>query len=157
MIDYPISLQVVAPRAMAAVHACLAVDRVPALFSSYLNQVYSLARANAIALDGQNIFVYRDCAREGEAEIDFGVGVTRPFTPIGPLEYLPLPVGEAVMTTHWRDYALGGAHDALVAWCKANNRRRTGTRWEVYGHWSDDPAKVRTDVYHQLEPMAPEG
>ena len=150
MTDYPISVQVAAPRAMAAVRARLVVARVPAVFRNYLDQVYSIARKNGIALDGQNIFVYRDCGRDGEADVEFGVGVSKPFAAIGPLEYTALPVGAAATTTHWRDYALASAHSAVIAWCEANNRARTGTRWEVYGHWSDDPAKVRTDVYHQL-------
>jgi hypothetical protein len=26
----------------------------------------------------------------------------------------------------------------------------TGVDWEIYGHWDDDPAKLRTDVFYLL-------
>jgi len=35
--------------------------------------------------------------------------------------------------------------------CDENGRVRGGTRWEIYGHWDDDPAKRRTDVFYVLE------
>ncbi|MEO8562457.1 MAG: hypothetical protein ABI601_10305 [bacterium] len=35
--------------------------------------------------------------------------------------------------------------------CRANGREHTGTRWEVYGHWVDDPVRLRTDVLYLLE------
>jgi effector-binding domain-containing protein len=136
------------------VRARLPVARVPALFTNYLNQVYAAARDGAVSLDGQNIFVYRDAGVAGEADIEFGVGVTKPFEAVGPVRYSEVPAGEVATTTHWRDYALGGAHDAVIAWCREHGRTLTGTRWEVYGHWSDDPEKVRTDVYYLLGPGA---
>jgi effector-binding domain-containing protein len=149
--DYLVSVRVAAPRAFAAVRARLPVARVPSLFTNYLNQVYAAARDGAISLDGQNIFVYRDAGVAGEADIEFGVGVRKPFEAAGPVQYSQMPVGQVATTTHWRDYALGGAHDAVIAWCREHGRTPTGTRWEVYGHWSEDPEKVRTDVYYLLE------
>jgi effector-binding domain-containing protein len=45
-----------------------------------------------------------------------------------------LPEGRAATTTHRGPYdALGAAHDAVVAWCRAHSERTTGVRWEVYG------------------------
>jgi effector-binding domain-containing protein len=46
---------------------------------------------------------------------------------------------------------LGAAHDAIVKYCEANGRKMTGVNWEVYGHWTDDESKLRTDVYYLLE------
>jgi len=152
--DYSVSVRRAAPRAIAAVPARLPVARVPALFKSYLDQVYAAARGGAISLDGQNIFVYRDAGEAGVADIEFGVGVTKPFDAVGPVRPSELPVGEVATTTHWRDYKLGGAHEAVIAWCWEHGRALTGTRWEVYGHWSDDASKVRTDVYYLLESSA---
>jgi effector-binding domain-containing protein len=62
------------------------------------------------------------------------------------------PHGVAAMTTHSGDYSrLGDANDAILAWCRANDRRRAGPSWEVYGHWHADPAQLRTDVYYLLQ------
>lgn len=151
--DHPVRLESAAPRAIASVVARLPVADVPARFGAYLDQVYAAARGGAVALDGQNVFVYRGGGgADGVAEVEFGVGVTAPFAPVGPVRAVPLPVGPVAATTHWGDYAgLGAAHASVVAWCRAHGHALTGTRWEVYGHWSDDPAARRTDVYHLLD------
>jgi len=26
-----------------------------------------------------------------------------------------------------------------------------GPNWEIYGHWTDDPAQLRTDVFYLLD------
>ena len=149
--DSVVTLQLATPRAIAAVRARLPIRGVAASFTTYLNQVYTAARNGAIQLDGQNIFVYRGDASGDDAEIEFGVGVRSPFEARGAVTYRELPTGEVAVTTHWGDYAqLDVAHSAVIAWCEANGRERTGTRWEIYGHWTDDPTHRRTDVYHQL-------
>ncbi len=146
-----VSLQLATPRAIAAVRARLPIRRVPASFTTYLNQVYTAARNGAIQLDGQNIFVYRGGASGEVADVDFGVGVRSPFESHGAVSYSELPTGEVAVATHWGDYAnLDVAHSAVIAWCERNGRERTGTRWEIYGHWTDDPTHRRTDVYYQL-------
>ncbi|HEY2375564.1 MAG TPA: GyrI-like domain-containing protein [Gemmatimonadaceae bacterium] len=149
-----VSLTVTVPRGMATVRARLPASRIPTSFAQYLDQVYATARATGLPIDGQNIFVYRETDDpQHELDVQFGVGVTAAFAPNGAVTYAELPVGVAATATHWGDYAkLGETHNAVIAWCRENNRKRTGTRWEVYGHWFDDPAKVRTDVYWLLEP-----
>ena len=100
-----VSLQLAAPRAIAAVRARLPIHRVPASFTAYLNQVYTAARNGAIQLDGQNIFVYHGGASDDEADVDFGVGVRSPFETHGAVTYSELPTGEVAVATHWGDYA----------------------------------------------------
>ena len=150
-IDPAVSVQQAPVRGIAAVRARIPCSRVPAVFKTYLNQVYTAARNGAIPLDGQNIFVYRGGAWGEDADVDFGVGVRYPFEPHGAVTYCELPTGDVAVATHWGDYAqLDTAHSAVLAWCRANDREPTGTRWEIYGHWTDDPAHRRTDVYYQL-------
>lgn len=130
----------------------MAVRDVPARFRFSLDQVYAAATRHAIALDGQNVFVYR-AGSTPLADVEFGVGVTEPFAPVGRVVYSQVPGGEVATTTHWGDYAaLGAAHDAVVTWCRGNGHSLAGVSWEVYGHWNDDPAKRRTDVFHLLRP-----
>ena len=107
-------------------------------------------RTGAVSLDGQNIFVYRG-SLPNLAEIEFACGSEAPFAPIGRVEYSRFPAGEVATTTHWGDYSLlGPAHQAVVDWCKAEGHARAGVWREVYGHWSDDPSKRRTDIYQLL-------
>jgi hypothetical protein len=139
------------PRLVAGVRAVVPRGGVAQHFGRYLDQVYAAARAGAMQLDGQNIFVYR-AATEAQLTVEFCVGVKAPFAATGSVLPLETPQGPAAMATHYGDYGrLAEANAAIVAWCRANNRRRAGPSWEVYGHWHDDPAHRRTDVYYLLE------
>ena len=136
----------VAERAVAGVRAQVPRGRVGQEFGRYLDQVYAAGRAGALALDGQNIFIYR-LATATDLTVDFCVGVTAPFTAIGAVLPLTTPTGVAATTTHVGDYGrLVEATAAIEAWCRAHGRRRAGPSWEVYGHWHEDPAQLRTEV-----------
>jgi effector-binding domain-containing protein len=127
------------------------ISEVPSRFRPLLGEVYAVAKGGAIALDGQNVFVYH--ARPDDiADVEFGVGVAAAFAPIGRVQYSEVPGGDVATTTHWGDYAgLGAAHEAVVAWCRSEHRTLAGISWEVYGHWHDDPAKRRTGIYQLLK------
>ena len=154
---YDVSLQLVSPRAIAAVKVRVAPSRVSSVFRDALDQVYAAGRRGAVQLDGQNVFVYRRVAdASDEIDVDFGVGTTAPFAREGSVEYTVVPGGHVATATHWGEYsALGAAHDAIIAWCRSRDLRLTGTRWEVYGHWQQD-ATPRTDVYYLTEPRRAE-
>lgn len=140
----------VAPRQLAGVRAHVRRGQVGREFGRHLDQVYAAARAGAVHLDGQNVFIYRECTND-QLTVDFCVGITAPFDPVGAVLPLETPSGVAAMTTHQGDYGrLGEANAAILAWCRANNRRLAGPSWEVYGHWDADPAKLRTEVYYLI-------
>ena len=152
--SYAVSLQRAAPRTIAAVRARLAPSRIPLEFKRYLDHVYA-ARASGIQLDGQNVFVYRNAVDQpGQLDIEFGVGIRAPFTPVGDVCPVDLPIGEVATTTHRGAYTgLGAAHEAVLAWCKTHSRALAGPRWEVYGHWTEGEPP-RTDIYYLLQPAA---
>lgn len=148
--SYDVREVTVAPRPVACVRAQVPLGRVGEEFGRHLELVYAAAKSGRIHLDGQNIFVYRT-ASATELTVDFCVGVTAPFKAVGPVVPLETPHGVAAMTTHVGDYArLGEANAAILAWCRANQRKLAGPSWEVYGHWSNDPAQLRTEVYYLL-------
>lgn len=148
--SHPVSVQAAAARGLAAVHARLAAARVPTAFAAYLDQVYAAARAGAVVVDGQNIFLYAGDS-DGEVEVEFGVGVAGPFRAAGPVHYTVTPAGPVATATHWGDYGrLGEAHAAVIAWCDTHGHALAGPRWEVYGHWRPDSEPPRTDVYYLL-------
>jgi effector-binding domain-containing protein len=141
----------VAARAVAGVRAQVPRGRVAQQFGRHLDQVYAAGRAGSVPLDGQNIFIYRECVGD-QLTVDFCVGITAPFAAAGAVLPLETPSGIAAMTTHQGDYArLGEANAAIIAWCRANDRRRAGPSWEVYGHWHAEPAQLRTEVYYLLQ------
>ena len=148
-----VSVETARARGIAAVHARLRADRIPAEFATYLDQVYAAARAGAVVVDGQNIFLYRD-GPDGQVEADFGVGVAGPFPATGAVRYVELPAGPVATATHVGDYRrLRETHSAIIAWCRAHERALAGPHWEVYGHSSPD-VEPRTDVYFLLAEQA---
>jgi effector-binding domain-containing protein len=147
---YDVHELVVTARPVAGVRAQVPRGRVGREFGRHLDQVYAAARTGAVHLDGQNIFIYRTATAD-QLTVDFCVGVTAPFVAVGAVVPLETPHGIAATTTHWGDYGrLGDANAAILAWCRANDRRRAGPSWEVYGHWHADPAQCQTDVYYLL-------
>lgn len=149
--QYEVRETTVAARPVAGVRAQVPRGRVAQEFGRHLDQVYAAARAGAVALDGQNIFIYRATTDE-QLTVDFCVGVTAGFAGVGAVLPLETPGGVAAMTTHHGDYGgLSRANAAILAWCRAHDRTLAGPSWEVYGHWHADPAQLRTDVYYLLQ------
>jgi hypothetical protein len=145
----PVRIVDLKPRAFAGVRGRLPVAEVPRRFPEFLDKVY--AQRGALSLDGQNIFTYRPTDSDDVVDAEFGVGVLESFAPVGDVVPMQVPTGMAAMTTLTGDYAgIRSAHQAVIDWCKAKGQQRTGVRWEIYGHWGDDPSKVETHIYHQV-------
>ncbi len=111
-------------------------------------EVWTFARAAGLPRPGRHLALYLD----GVMNIECGAEVTQPFTGNGRVVCSSTPAGLAATTVHMGPYnRLGEAHDAVNKWCAANGHTLAGPSWEVYGHWEDDPAKLRTDVFWLLQ------
>jgi len=85
-------------------------------------------------------------------EFEVGVEVADAFESAGPVVLSCLPEGRATHTVHTGDCAgLSGAHEAVARWCQANGHVPSGTRWELYGDWDPDPARMQTALYWMVE------
>src|ERR1700733_4827720 len=82
----------VSARQVAGVRAQVARGRVAQEFGRHLDQVYAAARAGAVQLDGQNIFIYRECT-DDQLTVDFCVGAKAPFTAVGAVTPYYTPAG----------------------------------------------------------------
>ena len=78
-------LEVVAPRRLAAVRRRVPAGSVASAWRSALDQVWAFLRGQpGLRTDGHNVFLYHHAARAGDPmEVDFGVEVTRSFSPSG--------------------------------------------------------------------------
>ena len=84
-------------------------------------------------------------------DVDFGVQVIRPFEGEDEIICTETPAGEVAMTTHIGSYAkLMAAHNAIHSWRAATGRVFGGCSWEIYGDWTDDEAKLETQVVYLL-------
>jgi effector-binding domain-containing protein len=110
--------------------------------------VYEFLKTSNIQHLGIAVAIYFD----GQINMEVGVKVSSEFESTSLVQYSHIPLGAAATTAHFGDYSeLSKANEAIIAWCKQNNKSLTGISWEVYGHWNDDPQKVRTDVYYQIK------
>ncbi len=141
--EYEIRVEDALPRQIAAVRGATSHTELPRTILKLLDTVWPVLRAQHVKT-GHNVVTYFG----GLAHIEAGVEVFGDFVDVGDVRHSQTPAGPVVTTAHWGDYSeMAGAYAALQRWCAANGRQQTGTSWEVYGDWADDPRQRRTDIY----------
>ena len=89
---------------------------------------------------GLNIVFYPGSGVAGEFEIGCGVQLESGGNAV-------TPAGLVATTVYFGPYnQMAPAHEAIHRWARESGHTLAGPSWEVYGHWSDDPAKLRTDI-----------
>jgi effector-binding domain-containing protein len=144
---YAVTVQDVEARPTAVVAATATWREYPSLWKPMLDEVWACLRAAGIHRGCRNIMLYLD----DTPSVEVGVELLQPCPLTGRVVSSSLPAGRVAATVHYGSYAgLGAANDAVIAWCVAEGLARIGVRWEVYGPHDEDPAKVWTEIYHQL-------
>jgi hypothetical protein len=96
---------------------------------------------------GRNVALYH-----ADGSVEVGVEVPTRFEDAPEVLCAALPTGIVATCAYVGPYdGLGEAHDAIRAWARDTAHALAGTSWEVYGHWTDDMAQLRTDVFYLLE------
>jgi effector-binding domain-containing protein len=149
---YDVVVETAQAELVAAVRAKVPIGGIARAWKPALDQVWAFLKENGGLRPGHNLFLYHHAERRNEAmNIDFGVQVARPFERQGDVQCIATPSGEVARTVHVGPYdRLGVAHDALHAWCAANNRKIAQASWEIYGDWSNDPALLETTIKYLL-------
>jgi effector-binding domain-containing protein len=116
-------------------------ERFPAEWPGLLAEVRAALPADART--ALNVMLYRDDV----PHVEVGLLTDAAAEPGGRVVASTLPGGTVATTTLRGGYdALPAAHQAVHEWCAAQGHRLAGLRWEVYGHWYEDPARVETEV-----------
>jgi effector-binding domain-containing protein len=146
----------VASAPLAAVRASrVAPPQLGQTIMASLDKVYALLRARGVQGLGHNVVLYRVGPPPWDVEI--GVQAPEPIAPEGEVIATATPAGRVATVVHWGAYdGLPKAHQAIHTWCQANGFRLGAYNWELYGDWSDDPAKLRTDVFYLVEDLSSE-
>jgi effector-binding domain-containing protein len=146
--DYPIRVEDAVARPLAAARGAASRADLSKTILQLLDTVWPVLRGQHVPT-GHNVVVYYG----GLEHIEAGVEVLGDFVDTAEVRQAQTPAGPAVTTTHWGEYTeLAGAYAALERWCAQYGRQRTGTSWEVYGDWAEDPQQRRTDIYLLLTP-----
>ena len=151
--SYEVVAKTVSAQPLAAVRRRVRIADIGRTWKPALDLVWEfLRRREGLRTDGHNCFLYHHPAnREAAMDIDFGVQVIRPFEDEGEVRCTETPAGEVVTTTHIGSYAgLAAAHNAIHSWRTATGRAFGGCSWEIYGDWTDDEAKLETEVLYLL-------
>jgi len=145
-VEYEIRVEDAMPRQLAAMRGATSRAELPRTILKLLDTVWPVLRGQHVKT-GHNVVLYFG----GLAHIEAGVEVFGDFVDVGEVRHLQTPAGPVVTTAHWGEYSeMAGAYAAVQRWCVASGRQQTGTSWEVYGDWADDPRQRRTDVYFLL-------
>ena len=113
--------------------------------------VWNFIRANNVSPRGRNVAIYRGTGTP-ELDVEIGVEVAATATGGGDVVLSATPSGMVATVAHIGPYSLlMKANEAIKTWCDANNHEIAGPSWEVYGHWTDDVSKLRTDVFWLLK------
>ena len=152
-LSYHIVTKSIEAQPLAAVRRRVRIGEVGRAWKPALDLVWEFLRCHeGLRTDGHNCFLYHHPAL-GEAAmvVDFGVQVTRSFQDTGEVNCTETPAGEVVMTTHIGSYAkLAAAHEAINSWGAATGRSFGARSWEIYSDWTDDEAKLETQVIYLL-------
>jgi effector-binding domain-containing protein len=141
---YQVAIVGVQPTHTAVVRRQASQADLPKVVPQGCGEVWSFLRSQRIPQPGRNLAVYFD----GVINLEVGVEVGNPFVGDGNVLCSSIPAGRAATTAHVGPYnRLGDAYDAIHQWCASHGHALAGPSWEIYGHWIDDPDKLRTDVY----------
>lgn len=144
---YPIEVRTVAARPTAVLAATTTWQEFPSLWKPLLDEVHANVHWAGQGPKGRNVMLYHDDV----PHVEVGVELDQPVRVEGRIVRSALPAGRVATTVHRGPYGgLGAAHEAVLHWCAGQGLAVAGPRWEVYGHWHEDPARLETDVFWLL-------
>ena len=153
LIKYAVSIVTVQPQGIAAARQWTTFQKISGEIGKLLEAPRALiAQQPGLRTSGHNVAMYWDDTGDGSIEV--GVQVVRRFEDTALVVFSEAPGGRAATTKHYGEYSeLLPAHQAVRTWCQRNGHPLAGPFWEVYGHWDDNPAKRRTDIFYLLAPL----
>jgi effector-binding domain-containing protein len=146
-VPYEVTIQRVEPQITAVVRFRAVRDRLSTDVPKACGEVWAYIQAEKLPGAGRHVALYLDDC----TNVEVGAEISQPFPGNGRVVCSSLPAGLVATTAHIGPYAgLSAAHGAVSHWCSANGRKFAGPSWEIYGHWTDDPTQIRTDVFYLL-------
>jgi len=144
--SYQIEVKAVPAQTIAVIRRQVRQAELSKVVPDGCGQVWKFLTTHGIR-GGRHVALYWD----GAINLEVGAEVDAPVTGDGNVSSSATPAGVVATTVHIGPYQLlHQAHEAIRKWRDANGRNFAGPSWEVYGHWTDDPSQLRTDVFYLL-------
>ncbi|MEO8084506.1 MAG: GyrI-like domain-containing protein [Ardenticatenales bacterium] len=145
--DYRVELKHVATTPLLVLQLRATQPQLSTVVPHACGVVWDFVRRSGIDSAGRHVAVYLNA----NIDLEVGVEVGADAAGGGDVFRSATPAGLVATTAHIGSYArLGEAHDAVLQWCTDHQHPLAGPSWEVYGHWNEDPAQLRTDVFYLL-------
>ncbi len=137
---YAVEAKQVAAKPIATVRGCASRENLPKRIRALFDEFYAGFKTKG----GLNIVFYPGTGGGGEFDIECGVQVEAGANS-------STPAGVVATVVYFGPYdQMRPAHEAIHQWSRDNGRALAGPSWEVYGHWNDDPVKLRIDIFYLL-------
>lgn len=154
--EYHVRVELTGRAPTAVVRRRAAMRDLPRVVPEACGIVWGVVRGQRIEGAGRHVALYLD----DQINLEVGVELQTPFSGHGEVIASELPAGPVATIVHFGPYnRLHAAHQAIRDWCAAHGHEPAGPCWEIYGHWEEswnnDPAKIRTDVFHLLKAAHP--
>jgi effector-binding domain-containing protein len=146
--EQPVTIVTTPATPTAVVREATTWEAFPTQWKALLDEVWAFVRSTNLSA-GRNVMVYEDDV----PNVEVGVEVTGTFPSGGRVIASALPAGRAARTVQRGAPSPEGIHEGhtrLLRWCEANGEPTTRVRWEVYGHWRDDPESYEIEIYWLL-------
>ena len=138
--SYKVEFLEVPAQPIAMVRGPATAKNLPKRIGDLLDEFYGSFKGKG----GLNIVYYPGWDPTGEFEIRCGVQVESGGNSA-------TPAGTVATAVYMGPYdQMIAAHQAIHQCARENGRKLAGPSWEVYGHWNDDPAQLRTDIFYLL-------
>jgi hypothetical protein len=138
-VGYTIQIKQVPAQPIAIVRGHATKANLPTRIRELFDQFYAGFKGKG----GLNLVLYPGNVA-GEFEIACGVQLDQGGN-------ASTPAGTVATTVYLGPYdQMKPAHVSIHQWVGDHGRQLAGPSWEVYGHWSDDPSKLRTDIFYLL-------
>jgi effector-binding domain-containing protein len=145
--DHKVSLARAVPRPTAVIAATTSWAEYATMSRKLLDEVHAGVAWGGLGRKGRNITLILD----DTPRVEVGVEIDQPIRTSGRVVRSALPAGAVATTVHRGPHEdLAAAHAAVRRWCAEQSIRIAGPRWEVYGHWNDDPELRETEVSYLL-------
>jgi len=150
--EYPVTLQHVPQQILAAARQRTTFNLISKEIGPLLGHAWAYLKEHPQlrSPNSMNVAIYRDDTGAGSIEVGVTVNAAFPETPN--LICSTTPAATVATTAHFGPYSqLGAAHQAVRQWCKQHGHETALPYWEIYGHWNDDPAQLRTDILYRIK------
>jgi effector-binding domain-containing protein len=129
-------------------------DKISSDIGASYGKIGAFMTKNGLEQSGAVFAIYHSYSPE-KIDLECGIPVNKNIKGEGDVKVSEMKAGNAVVAHYYGPYeGTGAAHESIDKWIKENNKKVTGSPWEVYitdPGIEKDTMKWLTDVYYPIE------